>query len=66
MFSAFLLHLLSASIATYIFLQKYDSDDEITIDDDSSLSKDSKIVKFSSTSMRTDMILKSALGVARK
>lgn len=46
--------------------QKYDSDDETIVDDDSSLSKDSKIIKFGTTSMRTDTILKSALGVARK
>ncbi|KOB77414.1 putative secreted protein, partial [Operophtera brumata] len=44
---------------------KYDSDDETIVDDDSPLTRDSKMVKFSTTSMRTDMILKSALGVAR-
>lgn len=46
---------------------KYDSDDEDEAfgDDDSSLSKDSKVVKFSTTSMRTDVIIKSALGYAR-
>ncbi|KAL0881770.1 hypothetical protein ABMA27_001554 [Loxostege sticticalis] len=43
-----------------------DSDDEDEVfTDDSSLSKDSKVVKFNTTSMRTDVILKSALGVAR-
>ncbi|KAI5644526.1 hypothetical protein NE865_03415 [Phthorimaea operculella] len=46
---------------------KYDSDDEEEItEDDSSLSKDSKVVKFNTTSLRTDLILKSALGIARK
>ncbi|XP_075976087.1 mitochondrial transcription rescue factor 1 [Anticarsia gemmatalis] len=45
---------------------QYDSDDEdIDLDSDSSLSKDSKVVKFSTTSMRTDVILKSALSVSR-
>ncbi|XP_023933955.2 mitochondrial transcription rescue factor 1 [Bicyclus anynana] len=44
-----------------------DSDDEnATIwDDDSSLTKDSKIVKLNATSLRMDAILKSTLGVAR-
>ncbi|KAJ8724380.1 hypothetical protein PYW08_015854 [Mythimna loreyi] len=43
-----------------------DSDDEeIDLDGDSSLSKDSKVVKFSTTSMRTDVILKSALNISR-
>ncbi|PZC78610.1 hypothetical protein B5X24_HaOG201987 [Helicoverpa armigera] len=45
---------------------QYDSDDEeVDFEEDSSLSKDSKVVKFSTTSMRTDVILKSALGVSR-
>ncbi|KAM3966949.1 mitochondrial transcription rescue factor 1 [Aphomia sociella] len=45
---------------------QHDSDDEIEdYNDDSSLKKDSKVMKFSTTSMRTDVILKSALGVAR-
>ncbi|KAJ2947668.1 hypothetical protein O0L34_g17472 [Tuta absoluta] len=45
---------------------KYESDDEEEIsEDDSSLSKDSKVVKFNTTSLRTDLILKSALGIAR-
>ncbi|XP_053605708.1 uncharacterized protein LOC128672518 [Plodia interpunctella] len=44
-----------------------DSDDEDeSFDDDSSLSRDSKVVKFNTTTLRTDTILKSALGVARK
>lgn len=45
-----------------------DSDDEAeTYDDgDLSLSRDSKVVKFNTTSLRTDAILKSALGIARK
>lgn len=44
----------------------YDSDDEGgNFDDDVSLSKDSKVIKFNTTSMRADMILKSALGVGR-
>ncbi|XP_041988862.1 mitochondrial transcription rescue factor 1 [Aricia agestis] len=47
-----------------------DSDDEdnkndFLDDDDYSLTKDSKVVKFNTTSLRTDMILKSALGIAR-
>ncbi|XP_028170636.1 mitochondrial transcription rescue factor 1 [Ostrinia nubilalis] len=43
-----------------------DSDDEGDVQsDDSSLSRDSKVVKFNTTTMRTDVILKSALGVAR-
>ncbi|CAB3250808.1 unnamed protein product [Arctia plantaginis] len=46
--------------------KQYDSDDEdIKFDEDSSLSKDSKVVKFSTTSMRADVILKSALSVSR-
>ncbi|KAH9639381.1 hypothetical protein HF086_002070 [Spodoptera exigua] len=46
--------------------RQYDSDDEeIELEDDSSLSKDSKVVKFSTTSMRTDVVLKSALSVSR-
>uniref|UniRef100_A0A2A4JKS7 RNA-binding S4 domain-containing protein n=1 Tax=Heliothis virescens TaxID=7102 RepID=A0A2A4JKS7_HELVI len=45
---------------------QYDSDDEeVDFEGDSSLSKDSKVVKFNTTSMRTDVILKSALGVSR-
>ncbi|CAG9122557.1 unnamed protein product [Plutella xylostella] len=45
---------------------QHDSDDEDDFqDDDSSLSRDSKVVKFNATSMRTDAILKLALGVAR-
>ncbi|XP_026731571.1 uncharacterized protein C6orf203 homolog [Trichoplusia ni] len=45
---------------------QYDSDDEdIVPDDDSSLSRDSKVVKFSTTSMRTDVVLKSALTISR-
>ncbi|XP_059058588.1 mitochondrial transcription rescue factor 1 [Achroia grisella] len=45
---------------------QHDSDDEDDdYNDDSSLKKDSKVVKFSTTSLRTDAILKSALGVAR-
>ncbi|CAH0583121.1 unnamed protein product [Chrysodeixis includens] len=45
---------------------QYDSDDEdIVGDDDSSLSRDSKVVKFSTTSMRTDVVLKSALTISR-
>ncbi|XP_030026352.2 mitochondrial transcription rescue factor 1 [Manduca sexta] len=46
---------------------KYDSDDEDDKfdDDDTSLTKDSKVVKFSTTSMRADVILKSGLGIAR-
>lgn len=43
-----------------------DEDDYKPKDDDSSLSKDSKVVKFSTTSLRTDGILKNALGIARK
>ncbi|KAJ8719067.1 hypothetical protein PYW07_016623 [Mythimna separata] len=43
-----------------------DSDDEeIDLGGDSSLSKDSKVVKFSTTSMRMDVILKSALNISR-
>ncbi|XP_046967158.1 mitochondrial transcription rescue factor 1 [Vanessa cardui] len=43
-----------------------DSDDEAEIfDDDISLSRDSKIVKIATTSLRTDAVLKSALGIAR-
>ncbi|XP_048000015.1 mitochondrial transcription rescue factor 1 [Leguminivora glycinivorella] len=43
-----------------------ESDDEgDTLDDDPSLSRDSKVVKFNTTSLRTDLILKTALGVAR-
>ncbi|CAH0399203.1 unnamed protein product [Chilo suppressalis] len=45
--------------------KQIDSDDEDNFNDDTSLSKDSKVVKFNTTSMRTDVILKSALGVAR-
>ncbi|XP_022825990.1 uncharacterized protein C6orf203 [Spodoptera litura] len=46
--------------------RQYDSDDEeIVLEDDSSLSKDSKVVKFSTTSMRTDVVLKSALSISR-
>ncbi|XP_013192405.1 uncharacterized protein LOC106136407 [Amyelois transitella] len=46
--------------------RELDSDDEDEdFDEDASLSKDSKLVKFSTTSLRTDAILKSALGVAR-
>ncbi|XP_011560292.3 mitochondrial transcription rescue factor 1 [Plutella xylostella] len=45
---------------------QHDSDDEDDFqDDDASLSRDSKVVKFNATSMRTDAILKLALGVAR-
>lgn len=46
---------------------QYDSDDDDNnvFDDDSSLSKDSKVIKFSTTSMRADIILKSALGISR-
>ncbi|XP_068622481.1 mitochondrial transcription rescue factor 1 [Battus philenor] len=44
-----------------------DSDDEQEVfdEDDSTLTKDSKIVKFKTTTLRTDAILKSALGVSR-
>ncbi|XP_063545027.1 mitochondrial transcription rescue factor 1 [Cydia strobilella] len=43
-----------------------ESDDEVdTFDDDPSLSRDSKVVKFNTTSLRADLILKTALGVAR-
>ncbi|KAI8420818.1 hypothetical protein MSG28_008019 [Choristoneura fumiferana] len=43
-----------------------DSDDEgESFEDDNSLSRDSKIVKFNTTSLRTDLILKTALGIAR-
>ncbi|XP_061385190.1 mitochondrial transcription rescue factor 1 [Danaus plexippus] len=44
-----------------------DSDDESEILDnnDVSLSRDSKVIKFNTTSLRTDAILKAALGVAR-
>ncbi|XP_035441004.2 mitochondrial transcription rescue factor 1 [Spodoptera frugiperda] len=46
--------------------RQYDSDDEeLVLEDDSSLSKDSKVVKFSTTSMRTDVVLKSALSISR-
>lgn len=49
------------------FQSQYDSDyEEVEFEDDSSLSKDSKVVKFSTTSMRTDVVLKSALTVSRK
>lgn len=49
------------------FQAKYDSDDEeVDLDDDASLKKDSKVIKFNTTSLRTDLILKSALGIARK
>ncbi|XP_026759858.1 mitochondrial transcription rescue factor 1 [Galleria mellonella] len=45
---------------------RHDSDDEDEdYDGDSSLKKDSKVMKFSTTSLRTDAILKTALGVAR-
>lgn len=43
-----------------------DDEDDGQFFDDSSLARDSKVVKFSTTTMRTDVILKSALGVARK
>ncbi|XP_038217958.1 mitochondrial transcription rescue factor 1 [Zerene cesonia] len=44
----------------------YDSDDEQEFDEgDQSLSKDSKVMKLTTTSLRTDAVLKSALGVAR-
>ncbi|CAK1579456.1 unnamed protein product [Parnassius mnemosyne] len=43
-----------------------DSDDEQDVyEDDASLSRDSKVLKFNTTSLRTDVILKSALGVSR-
>ncbi|XP_039750350.1 mitochondrial transcription rescue factor 1 [Pararge aegeria] len=44
-----------------------DSDDENVdiLDDDTSLTKDSKVVKLNTTSLRMDAILKSTLGVAR-
>ncbi|XP_063391728.1 mitochondrial transcription rescue factor 1 [Cydia fagiglandana] len=46
--------------------QTAESDDEgDTFDDDPSLSRDSKVVKFNTTSLRADLILKTALGVAR-
>ncbi|CAG9787175.1 unnamed protein product [Diatraea saccharalis] len=45
--------------------QSADSDDEDNFFEDATLSKDSKKIKFDTTSMRTDIILKSALGVAR-
>ncbi|XP_049871116.1 mitochondrial transcription rescue factor 1 [Pectinophora gossypiella] len=45
---------------------KHDSDDEDeNYNEDSSLSRDSKVVKFNTTSLRTDLILKTALGIAR-
>ena len=54
----------------FLLLQRSDadSDDEIEAYDDVdlSLTKDSKVVKFNTTSLRTDAILKSALGIARK
>ncbi|KAJ0177858.1 hypothetical protein K1T71_006731 [Dendrolimus kikuchii] len=40
-------------------------DDLKFYEDDTSLSKDSKVVKFNTTSMRMDIILKSGLGIAR-
>ncbi|XP_063633036.1 mitochondrial transcription rescue factor 1 [Cydia splendana] len=40
-------------------------DEGDTFDDDPSLSRDSKVVKFNTTSLRADLILKTALGVAR-
>ncbi|XP_045496310.1 mitochondrial transcription rescue factor 1 [Colias croceus] len=46
--------------------QDYDSDDEQEFDEaDQSLSKDSKVMKLTTTSLRTDAVLKLALGVAR-
>ncbi|CAH2040636.1 unnamed protein product, partial [Iphiclides podalirius] len=42
-----------------------DSDDEQDDEDDYSLTKDSKVIKFNTTSLRTDGVLKSALGVSR-
>ncbi|XP_050349436.1 mitochondrial transcription rescue factor 1 [Nymphalis io] len=43
-----------------------DSDDESDVfDDDISLSRDSKVVKITTTSLRADVVLKSALGIAR-
>ncbi|KPJ02446.1 Uncharacterized protein C6orf203-like [Papilio xuthus] len=44
-----------------------DSDDEQEVfdEDDVSLSRDSKVVKFKTTSLRTDVVIKSALGVSR-
>ncbi|GBP08081.1 Uncharacterized protein C6orf203 homolog [Eumeta japonica] len=46
--------------------QEVESDDENEFkNEDASLSRDSKIVHFLTTSMRTDLILKSALGIAR-
>ncbi|XP_013141269.1 PREDICTED: uncharacterized protein C6orf203 homolog [Papilio polytes] len=44
-----------------------DSDDEQEVfdEDDVSLSRDSKLVKFKTTSLRTDVVIKSALGVSR-
>lgn len=53
----------------YAILQKQDEDsdeEEDFLGDDKSLAKDSKVVKFSTTSLRTDAVLKSALGIARK
>ncbi|XP_072950043.1 mitochondrial transcription rescue factor 1 [Epargyreus clarus] len=48
--------------------KKHDEDsdnEEDFLGDDTSLSKDSKVVTFSTTSLRTDAVLKSALGIAR-
>ncbi|CAG5046500.1 unnamed protein product [Parnassius apollo] len=43
-----------------------DSDDEQDVyEDDASLSRDSKVLKFNTTSLRADVVLKSALGVSR-
>ncbi|KAG6441226.1 hypothetical protein O3G_MSEX001769 [Manduca sexta] len=58
----------SSRISKVFTMAKYDSDDEddkLDVDDDTSLTKDSKVVKFSTTSMRADVILKSGLGIAR-
>lgn len=52
---------------SFIFQNKHDSDDEDDFSEgDASLSKDSKVVKFKTTSMRADLILKQSLGIARK
>ncbi|KPJ08377.1 Uncharacterized protein C6orf203-like [Papilio machaon] len=45
--------------------ETHDDEEEVFDEDDVSLSRDSKLVKFKTTSLRTDVVIKSALGVSR-